>query len=299
MYIPVSFFGGACSSATGSTYTYYNRTSATTDLFTFPQLCNSASITSVNLPASQSLQLCTSGVPSGVNATTVEVDSNFNVTGSCGLLYPNLYTITVNGQASIQYTPLYNTDSFKIETGLRAPGTHTIVSYSTPKVFRTASGFTIVNNGVYTAEPYPNIYTTFKNNPYKTVTLESTGGGTGTTSVRYLGPAGDLNEVTIPQNLRYEVVTSTIPQIYATGSGGSITFMTDLFGREVASSSCYNYGCYNSAATTETLNYVDCTNTSASVTILSGGTTSICAKVNSIILPLTYSGIISVDSPCS
>lgn len=293
MYIPFSFFGAGCLNSTGSTYYYYN-TAATTDGISYPSLCSTSSIIDISLPASNSIDICTSTIPSGINANTFLVDANWNITGSCDRLFANLYRISATSQPVGQSKSLYWLKSDDgVDVSVSAIGgvgvtNVDVVSYITPQMtfWDDCTKPTITNLGPYNSISYPNKSANlFKNTTGKIIRMQGGGGifvGPGA-SYRYLDAGNNYKEFTFTRtagaSVIIELVTNTIPVVYS--GTGSMEFIQ--FENNIASSSCYDYNLYTASG--YTFNYVSCNNISTSLSLAADETAIVSAKANSFTFP--------------
>lgn len=299
MYIPFSFFGGTCLNS-GSTFYYYNNTTATTDNFSYPTLCNSAISINESLTASQSIEICTATTPSGINATTVLVDVNWNVSASCDILYAKTYRISATSVPTGNNKNVwwsYSSDAAGIDTDV-VTGTGTanvdVISYCRPQINNWSSCTipTITDLGPTNNAFYPNKSANlFKNKIAKIINFES-GNASGSATYQYLDAGNNFKTFTYtnnvfnqPRQLVYELVTNTIP--FKSAGTGSFWFLRDgnlaVGENTTVSSSCYNYDLYSQCG--NTINYVGCDNISASVILAPAESITICARANSIVVP--------------
>lgn len=297
MYIPFSFFGGACLNS-GATFYYYN-SGSTIDTFSYSSLCNSATI-SQELSPSQSIEICASTTPSGINATTVLVDTPWDVTGSCNELFASVYRISatsIGGSNNKNIWYSYSSDAEGIDTNVvTGPGTSTVdaISYCLPQInnWLECTIPTITDLGPANNASYPNKSADlYKNKRVKIIRFES-GNASGSATYRYLDAGNNfqtftytMNVANQPRQLVYELITNTIP--FKSAGTGSFWYMRDgdIAGGQntTVSSSCYNYDLYSECG--NTINYVGCNNVSASVVLAADTSTTVCARANSIVVP--------------
>jgi hypothetical protein len=296
MYIPFAFFGSGCLNSSGSTFYYYN-TGATTDDISYGTLCSTSSIINFSLPASNSIDICTSTIPSGVNANTFLVDTNWNVTGSCSQLFANTYRISATSQPIGDNKNIYylfsdtGTDAITPVASGTGVSTFDVVSYIKPEItfWRSCTKPTITNLGPVNNISYPNVSANLlKNATAKIIFMQGGAAGTGTgagASYRYLDAGNNYKEFTFTRTtnarLTMELITNTFPLV--SSGTGSLEFMQ--FERTIPSSSCYDYTI--STPTGYTFNYVDCNNISTSVSLAAAESRVVTAKANSFTFPAT------------
>ena len=96
--------------------------------------------------------------------------------------------------------------------------------------------------------------------------------------------------------LRYEMLSETTPYIQFTTPIANRRYLgwnyapTPTGGIQTVSSSCWNYSIYNPDVPSVTINYVDCSNVSASIIVANEETQTISAKYNSIVFPSLPAG---------
>lgn len=288
----------------GSTYYYNNLAPATPDTYSFNGVCNTSTVSAV-LNGGASVEVCSSQPPSGIAATTVLVDKNWNVSGSCDTIYPRTYRISSTsnpiGASKNVFINYVNADSM-IWNVVVGTGTQTvdIISYTFPTFNRLerVNTPTITDLGPYIGDPaWPSKSANLFKNQTKKVRFEiGAASRTATSSYRFLDQNNKLIDFTYSTNVntngqyQHEVIASTLPVQYSFTTG-SFAFVVANQASNLPISNCYTYSLYSECG--KTFNYVDCNNVSSSIVVPPDGTATICAKANSI--PFTTTALNCTD----
>jgi hypothetical protein len=317
MYIPISFFGGTNCTGSGFCYSYGNTSTSSADAITYTSLCGVSGTPLTISPNRVEQFAAVSASVGGLAATTKLAGQPYTVSSSCRFFQPTIYTLTKFGAT-------LGTDGYFMQedindvpstrfygSGVAAGSTISVLSLFPPQLtYRTAQGggYTTITNAAPSGSPVLDT-NDWNNGTVRKWQFTMMSGSFSINTSLYGKPI--IRDVVIPvqlnnsPGLRYEMLSETTPYIQYTTPITTNRYLGWNYGPEGGaiqnvSSSNWNYSIYNPDASSYTINYVNCSNVSASIVVGSGATERFCARYNSIVFPsLPVDGDLSItlDTP--